>query len=378
MTESKDKFSLKDHLFNKSTVRYLANQFQQSNPTFPDRKFVSRVLKSFPELELKQRIAHIADVLHDLLPGDYLSALDAILAALPPELDPDLSDDDFGEFIIAPLGHFVAEFGCDSKYRTRSLAALKEITKRFSAEDPIRAFINKFPKPTLKFLLKCARDKNYHVRRWASEGTRPSLPWSGKLVIPYTDPIPILDTLFADPKRYVTRSVANHLNDISKLDAPLVISKIKEWKASRLQSASEMDFICKHSLRTLVAQGNRSALKLLGFGQAPKIEISNFQLTSRVISLGESVEFSFDLYSRKQQKLAIDFVMTFASKSGKPRRKVFKLKQLQAQKEKSYNLTRKHPMKPMTTRKLYSGTHEVALQINGRPFDRLEFELIVD
>ena len=132
----------------------------------------------FPTLELIQRIAHISSCLYEYLPDAYPAALDIILNSLPPALDPTKTDDDFGDFIFAPLSLFVATYGCTQNHLERSLQALKEITKRFSAEDAIRYFINAFPDETGSFLLGCAQDENYHVRRLASEGTRPKLPWS--------------------------------------------------------------------------------------------------------------------------------------------------------------------------------------------------------
>ena len=86
---------------------------------------------------------------------------------------------------------------------------------RFSVEDAIRYFINAFPEQTLAALLKWSKDFHYHVRRLCSEGARPKLPWSQKITIPVTDPIPILDNLFHDNTRFVIRSAANHINDIS-------------------------------------------------------------------------------------------------------------------------------------------------------------------
>ena len=111
-----------------------------------------------------------------------------------------------------------------------SLKGLKEITKRFSAEDAIRYFLNAFPDKTLTFLIDCARDENYHVRRLATEGTRPKLPWAQKLTIDYHLALPILEILHGDKTRYVTRSVANHLNDISKIDPDLVLDTLRKWQ----------------------------------------------------------------------------------------------------------------------------------------------------
>ena len=110
---------------------------------------------------------------------------------------------------------------------------MAEITKRFSAEAALRNFLNQFPKETLATALTWSKDKNYHVRRLASEGTRPNLPWAKKITYESKSMLPLLDILYADTTRYVTRSVANHLNDISKFDPGLVIRKLKRWQKKR-------------------------------------------------------------------------------------------------------------------------------------------------
>lgn len=373
--KAKTSFSLKDQLFNPEKVAYLAALFAEAYPAFPTEAFCEEVTAAFPTLELKERITHIATVLHHRLPPDYLEAVGIILQALPPELDPSKTDDDFGDFIIAPLSAFVATYGCTAEYLDVSLNALREITKRFSCEDAIRYFINAFPEQTDAFLQACTADANYHVRRLASEGTRPKLPWSQKLNSHYTKPLPILNALFADKTRYVTRSVANHLNDISKLDPALVVRTLSQWQESGRQQPKEMAFICKHALRTLVKQGNQEALGLLGFGAKPNITITNFETSTPTVVIGESFVFTLTIHSHAQQNLLVDYLMTFASDGKKAGQKVFKLKQLELAADQTATINKKHPMRLMTTRRLYSGEHRITLQVNGEAYGTLSFDL---
>ncbi len=371
-------FSLKDQLFNQEKVIYLAGLFTAVYPQFQAESFIEQTVSAFPDLELKQRIDHISSTLQAFLPSQYPDALDIILKALPPELDPTKKDDDFGDFIISPLSHFVATYGCSAEHVTISLRGLKAITKRFSAEDSIRAFINAFPDQTMAFLKKCARDSNYHVRRLASEGTRPKLPWAQKLTIEYKRPLPLLDMLFTDKTRYVTRSVANHLNDISKIDPDLVIETLARWQNTKLQTEKEMAFIAKHSLRTLVKQGNMDAFKLLGFGETPDITITTFESSTPQVKVGEAFLFELAFTSNKKQNLIVDYIMTFATDGKKAGKKVFKLKQLELEAYETVKLKKKHPMRLMTTRRLYEGEHTISLQINGQLFGDLAFDLVTN
>lgn len=377
--KAKTTFSLKDQLFNQEKIDFLADQFAAAEPTFQRDAFVAAVMAELPALELKARIVMIAEKLHLFLPADYPAALDLILRALPPELDPTRTDDDFGDFILAPLSEYVALYGTDVEHLDLSLAGLREITKRFTCEGPIRTFINRFPEQTIPFLEQCATDDNYHVRRLASEGTRPKLPWAPKLVIDHTVPLNILNRLFADPTRYVTRSVANHLNDIAKIEPALVIQLLTEWQASQKLAPKEMKYVTQHSLRTLVKKGDMAALTLLGFGGKPDISIEKFETSTPVVQVGEPFLFSFDLLSHTDQNLLIDYEMTFApaGPNKKPGKKMFKLKQAELKEGERFGVRKKHPMRLMTTRQLYSGTHTIELQINGESYGTLAFELNV-
>lgn len=369
-------FSLKDQLFNPAKVDFLASRIEAVHPRFPGASFRASVGSELPALELKERIALIARCLYEHLPRRYTESLAIILRALPPELEPTRTDDDFGDFIFAPFSLFVAMYGCRAEQLEVSLRALREITKRFSAEDAMRFFLNAFPRETLSFLRSCAADGNYHVRRLASESTRPLLPWAQRLKLDPREPIEILDLLFADSTRYVTRSVANHLNDISKIDPELVLNTLRRWRESGRQSTAEMDFITTHSIRSLVRQGHRGALDLIGFGREPDITIELTTSTPRV-RVGDSFQFTLTVRANQRpQKLLIDYVMTFAGEGTRAGRKVFKLKQLELGPGESVSLNKAHPMRLMTTRRLHPGEHRITVQINGHSQGTVAFELI--
>jgi 3-methyladenine DNA glycosylase AlkC len=364
-------FSLKDQLFNREKVAYLGGQIARAYPGFAQAKFTKAALSKIPELELKARIVHLTECLENHLPECFIQSCKIILNSLPPELDPQKTDDDFGDFILAPLSHFVVRNGNHKKHLKRSLHALREITKRFSAEDAIRYFINQFPEETFEFLEKCAVDPNYHVRRLASEGSRPKLPWSQKLITPHQKPLPILHQLHKDPTRYVTRSVANHLNDISKIEPDLVLKTLQSWQQSALQSEKELGYMTRHALRTLIKKSHPGALKLLGFNTQPAFKVLSFKIQEPTILIGEPVVFVFELYSTRSEKLVIDYLMEFPDH----RSKVFKIKQLELTENQVVTIEKRHPLKLMTTRDTLSGKHKITLQINGQRYDSAIFEL---
>ena len=373
-----EKFSLKDKLFNPQKVKKIALEIKEVYEHFNQEAFEKEVIKPFDKLELKERIYHIRDMLAKYLPDDYIEAITILLKALPPELDPNRTDDDFGDFIYAPYGDFVATLGCSEEHLAFSLNALREITKRFSVEFAIRDFINSFPEETFEMLEACSLSNNYHERRLASEATRPKLPWAKKLTTDYTQPIILLDNLYTDSTRFVTRSVANHLNDIAKIDAPLVIETLKQWKEFQKQNEKEMNFIINHALRTLVKEGNSEALELLGYRTNPAITVKNFQLTDIEVKVGEYLEFSFDIKAQNDEALIVDYIIYFQTKAGKLSPKVHKIKKLNLKKDEKITIRKQHLFKAnMTTRKLYSGEHQFVLQINGRSYYNVRFHLEV-
>ena len=222
MATAKERFSLKDHLFNPQTIGRLAQEFGAGIPSFDGTRFESEALAGFADRELLQRLEWMADCMERQLASDFPTMVDQLEAAMPKMLNPTLSDDDFGHFTHAVPGILAVRHGLED-HRERSLDLLYEATKRFSMEFYIRPFLNRWPDETLARLSLWAQDENYHVRRLVSEGTRPRLPWAKSVTLTQEQTIPFLDALHADIARFVTRSVANHMNDISKINADTVV-----------------------------------------------------------------------------------------------------------------------------------------------------------
>jgi len=371
-------FSLKDHLFNEQKVRGLGDRFAAVDVNFNAEIFVEKVMTTLPVLELKQRVVCITEGLEAQLPKDFKKASKIIIKALPPPLDPTKTDDDFGDFIFAPLGEYVVRNGLRKNNVATSLATLQEITQRFSMEDSIRYFINTFEEDTLQELESWIGHTSYHVRRLVSEGTRPLLPWSGRLNIPVSVPLPFLDALHADGTRYVTRSIANHMNDIAKIESDLVVQTLLRWKKEEKQDVMELDWMTRHSLRTLLKQGHSGALELLGYHTKPKITVEQFSLSSdsKKIVPGDPLTFSFTVTAQKNEKLMIDYVIDFVKANGQTKPKVFKLKKIDIQKGECVEISKNHRLLAnATTFTLYPGKHRLTLQINGVQHESLDFEI---
>lgn len=370
-------FSLKDHLFNRQKVEYLAALLATHSADFNQRRFVTNVMKKLPSLELKQRITLIAEVLETQLPQHFPDAAAQIVGSLPPPLDESRTDDDFGDFIFAPFGEYVVRNGLRLEQLSLALKTLKEITKRFSMEDALRFFIRQFPQETVLELTSWAKDPNYHVRRLVSESTRPLLPWSGRIGMSADVTLPLLDRLHADPTRYVTRSVANHLNDIAKTNPELVVQTLKSWHNQAKQDPQELQWITRHALRTLIKRGHAPSLKLLGFNPKPQLTISAIRLAKTTLTPGETLEFAVDIVALRNESLVVDYAIDFAKAGGKRSIKVFKAAKLSLKKGEARTVSKKHKLHAQaTTFRLYPGEHMLTIQINGQSVGSQPFTII--
>ena len=368
-------FSLKDQLFNERSVGELSGRLATADPGFRRSDFESDVLARFPALELKERINWIVTVLEGHLSAHFRDARKTLLRALPEPLDPTRTDDDFGSFIWVVPGEYVAKHGCTDDYLAESLAFLREATKRFSSEGAIRPFLDRFPDETMAFVHECSVDDNYHVRRLASEGIRPFLPWAMRVKLPAGAIIGVLDTLHADNTRYVTRSVANTLNDISKTDADAVLETLKRWREQACQQEAELRWMTRHALRTLLKDDNAAALNLLGYPTEPKFRVSG-QRSSDVVRVGEDFVWACTLTSLARQKLKITLRIHFLKANGKHSAKVFAVKNGDFDKGDTIEINKRQSFKPITTRALYPGTHYAELVVNGVTRKKLAFELV--
>ena len=93
--------------------------------------------------------------------------------------------------------------------------------------------------------------------------------------------------------------------------------------------------------------------------------------------MGKDIEFSFDIASQAQeeQNLMIDFVVHYMKANGKMAPKVFKLSKKKLQADEKLHFKKKLSFKAISTRKYYSGLHKIEIQINGKRYGKVHFEL---
>ncbi|WP_170607708.1 hypothetical protein [Ruegeria arenilitoris] len=365
-------FSLKDQLFNADSTGYLAGLFAAADPAFDAAAFEARVMSRLTELELKERMVWIAECLAEAIPGDLPDVAEVILKALPPPLDPNKTDDDFGDFIFGPIGDWVVAAGSD--HPELALDVFEEVTQRFSMELAIRPFLNSHPDLVMVRMQEWAQHDSYHVRRLVSEGTRPRLPWGQAVGLDLSDPLPLLDRLHSDNTRYVTRSVANHLNDITKKDPDLALDRLQEWRDAARQDQDELQWMTSHALRGLVKSGHFRAMKMLGFN--PEADIAAKVQVDGEARIGGALEFTVELSGDKGQGVLVDYIVHFQRPGGKISPKVHKLKQATLT-DGNVTLRKVHKLKGnASTFTLIPGAHRLEVQVNGRILTAVDFELL--
>ncbi|TWD75082.1 3-methyladenine DNA glycosylase AlkC [Kribbella amoyensis] len=322
---------------------------------------------SFSERGRLVREALLAD-----LPEDFASLDRVIRAALP--------DPAFTGWMIWPVTEAVAVRAVARDEFEAGLVLLAELTPRLTAEFALRIFLTADLDRTLAVVTKWADHPDEHVRRLASEGTRQRLPWAKQVpqLFERTDVTrPILEALRADDSEYVRRSVANHLNDLSRTDPALAVEIAGDWLADPVDTTAQL---VRHALRTLIKAGDPAALELLGYRPPTALVVDGPVLGATAVVVGETLAFSFDARNDgpDEVRLAIDYVVHHVKANGTLAPKVFKLTTRTLGPGESTSIAKRHSFKPISTRRYHAGEHALELQINGRPFGRAVFTLALE
>lgn len=364
MTDQDDNPGLKE-IFNKDRIRHIAEELAAVYPACDTRTFQKACLDGMDELSLMQRLRQVAEALHVVLPADFRKAT-SILRKLAPRLN--------SGFVTMVLGEYVALYGADDF--DESVDALKFFTSFGSSEFAVRHLVRSDVKRMLKIMERWSRDKDEHVRRLASEGSRPRLPWSFRIPGLIGNPsatVRILENLRADPSPYVRKSVANHINDITKDDPDFALDLVEQWPLDDPRTA----WIAKHALRSLIKKGDRRALAVIGAGGEAEVTLHGLRIHPKAVKLGETVTLSFrlDSTSTSSQRLVVDYAIHYVKKSGSTSAKVFKLKTFELAPSASVQLQRVQPIRDFTTRTHYRGEHQMEILVNGKCLGRTAFTL---
>ncbi|GAB6989661.1 DNA alkylation repair protein [Paenibacillus pini] len=351
---------LKD-MYHEPFLRQFAEKVHTAYIDFDIEAFINSTLaNNWEELTLKERIRRISVTLGTYLPQQYDDALNILYAI----------DETCIGFPYLFFPDFVEVFGQAEEDWMLSMNALERFTSKSSAEFAVRSFILRDPERMMNQMEIWAKHSNEHVRRLASEGCRPRLPWGQSLPLFKRDPapiLPILEILKADHSLYVRKSVANNLNDIAKDNPSIVIDTARRWIGNDLNT----DWIIRHACRTLIRKANPDVLELFGYakGDAEVSLITHASLSSepKVFSIGESSELRYVLLIREGEpvRIRIEYGIDFVKARGQTSRKLFMLTDKIVPGGTRLHGARIHRWSDLTTRRHYAGEHQIVLTVNG-------------
>ncbi|MEX1118230.1 MAG: hypothetical protein WEB60_05485 [Terrimicrobiaceae bacterium] len=333
-------------------------------PRFPVDAFLTDVRPGFSNLELMDRGRRIAGALHTHLPPPFAEAARILTASLGPTLEEEASTG-LSSFLYLPHSFFVATHGLDDF--EAAMAFQYELTQRFTAEFCIRPYLEHHPEKTLARLRLWVTDSSEHVRRLVSEGTRPRLPWAGRLRGFQKNPQPVLDLLESlkdDPALYVRRSVANNLNDIGKDHPQTLLATTRRWM---IDAPKPRQWIVRRALRSLIKEGNPAALALIGCRPSKNLSSSDARVSPSRVRQGASVVLNFQVTNSgpRSAKATIDFRVHYVKANGKTSPKVFKLATVDLPPLTCIPLEKSLSLKDLTTRRHHPGHHHIEALING-------------
>lgn len=351
------------NMYNRESLYEVAVAIQSVYNSFKVDEFIKSTMdETWNNLELKARCRKISMSLGMYLPEDYKEALSILEKSVT------------GFYFAFFFPDFVEVYGQDDINWDLSISALERNTEYWSSEFAVRAFIIKDEERMMAQMRKWSKHKSEHVRRLASEGCRPQLPWGQAISKFKKDPtpvLPILEQLKTDTSTYVQKSVANNLNDISKTHPDLVISIAKDWYGKNKST----NWIVKHGCRTLLKKGNRDVLAIFGYDDTTSINLQDFTLETTSISIGEDLTFSFNILAKKATKTRLEYGIDYVKSNGKKSRKIFKISEVSLKENEKKSYMKKHSFADVSVRKHYPGIHSIAIIINGIEKDKLDFEL---
>ena len=358
------------NIYNEESIRKVALDIKTVYPSFPVDDFLkSTINEEWDNLELKDRIYRISELLGKYLPSDYGTAIGIIDKVIM----------NYGTWLTGFAGFFpifVELYGQDEANWDISMGALVRYTPYASSEIAVRPFIIKHEERMMKQMYSWSEHQNECVRRLACEGCRPALPWAQALVSFKKDPgpiLPILSTLKTDPSIHVRKSVANNLNDISKTHPDLVAGLAKDWYGKHEYT----DWIIKHGCRTLLKKGNRNVLAVFGYENTDSVDVDGFALEHSSVLIGNDITFSFSISVKESAKVRLEYGIDYMKANRKRSRKIFQISEIALKENQKKLYSKTHSFTDVSTRKHYPGKHSITLIVNGIERKTLDFDLIV-
>jgi len=322
---------------------------------------LARAERAVQGLPLRRRVDLVRDALLEDVPAGFPSASTVVQSLL--------EDSRFGGWMIWPTSEFLTTRALESGTTADFDAAmelLSRLTVDLTGEFAVRSMLIARPERSLAVMQTWTAHESEHVRRLATEGSRPYLPWAKRVPWLLTHPRAtrgLLDATYRDPSAFVRRSVANHLNDLSRVEPAVATTTAADWAVDADENAQ---WVIRHGLRTLVKAADPHALVLLGY-TGDQLDVSEPSISRSLIPWSGELAFTAVVANRgdTEANVAIDYSIGFQRADGSVRPKTFKLGSRRLAPGASVVVGKTHSFHPITTRRYYPGAHHVTVQANG-------------
>lgn len=360
-----------DELINSQLIAELSRSLEAAATDFRARA-LREVASSVTGQRLRDRVSSVRDAFLTDASDDFTELERLVRAAL--------EQPQFTGWMIWPVSEAVSTQALASRSMMdfdTGMDLLAGLTPRLTSEFAVRDLLNARPERALSTMTAWAHDENEHVRRLASEGSRAYLPWARRVPWLLEHPqatLGILDATYRDPSEYVRRSVANHLNDLSRIDPALVTRTARGWAAN---ADAHTPWVIRHGLRTLIKSADPEALALVGYS-GDRLRVDRLELSADTVNLGDALTFTGVVTNEDDTEatVAIDYAIGFRRSNGTITPKTFKLATRRIAPGGSVVVTKTHSFRRITTRTYYPGAHFVTVQANGRPSPAADFMMV--
>ncbi|WP_336697744.1 DNA alkylation repair protein [Curtobacterium sp. USHLN213] len=324
------------------------------------------------DLTLRARADLLRDALLLDVGGTYPTLADVVRQAS--------ADPRFTGWLIWPVTSAIATRAADDGTIDAfddAMRSLAELTSRLTSEFAIRTMLRIDAARAVDTMSGWTGSADEHVRRLASEGSRPFLPWAVRVPALLDQPDTtrrILDVLYRDPSDYVRRSVANHLNDLSRIAPRLTLQIASSW----LHESDENTMaVIRHGLRTLVKKGDSEALALLGFS-GDSLRVETPILSSFVVRPGDALIFEAVVHNDgvDEARVAVDYKIHYQKANGLTVPKTFKLTVATIAPGEALQVRKSHSFRELSTRRHYPGEHAVSVSANGVLSEAAAFDVV--
>lgn len=358
---------MKDY-FNAATAQKLGAQLG-----IDGAEYAAWVAPRVEGLEILDRVTVFAQGLKERFTGDYVEVVGGVVDKLGPELAE--GEGYFNHaFHLWPVSRFIELYGLDEP--EASLNAIEALTRSFTGEWAVRPYLERYPELTMSRVHQWAGSDSHNVRRLASEGIRPRLPWAkvhGPFVADPSPILPILDRLYDDASLFVRKSVANNLNDIGRTHPELALAAASRWAVSGAPHAA---WVVERGLRGLIKRGHSEALELVGFSTPTAITTTRPQFPKSV-AIGQKATLAATITNTgaTAANVLAEYRVHFLKKNGSRKPSVFRLGKFTLEPGETRMVTKTHPFRVTSTRTYYPGTQAISLVINGHEREPVDFEL---